>query len=108
MDCEPRALRSLRDCNNTSALCQYCGRTGGHGHGFSANTQSKTAASTEHPIAYDVAVRVAPQFEALRALVKTHIELKRYQAVTDLDDAELARLLALAEQDVRKLVLPRG
>ena len=28
--------------------------------------------------------------------------------MTDLDDAELARLLALAEQDVRKLVLPEA
>ena len=71
-------------------------------------TKRQRCASTEQPIAHDVVVRVAPQFEALRALVKTHIELKRYQAVTDLDDAELARLLALAEQDVRKLVLPEA
>ena len=108
MDCVPRAVHSLRDCNNTSALCRYCGHPGGHGHGFSANAQSETAASTEQPIADDVVVRVAPQFEALRALTKTHIEIKHYQGVTDLDDAELARLLALAEQDVRKLILPEA
>ena len=68
-------------------------------------TTLQRCASAKQLIAHDVLVRVAPQFEALRALVKTHVELKRYQAVTDLDDAELARLLALAEHDVRKLVL---
>ena len=49
-------------------------------------------------------MRTRPEFSALRELVETHIELQRYRAVTDLDDAELARLMALAEQDVRHLV----
>ena len=55
-------------------------------------------------VAFDIVVRVAPQFEALKGLVERNIELRRYQAVADLDDAELARLLTLAEQDVRALV----
>ncbi|HWI82260.1 autotransporter assembly complex protein TamA [Ramlibacter sp.] len=52
-----------------------------------------------------------PSFELdLRApasvapLLRQHMELKRYQEVSDLDDAELARLMVLAERDVRELV----
>ena len=54
--------------------------------------------------AFDIAVRTPPQFNALRDMVARHIELQRYRAVTDLDDAELARLLVLAEGNVRNLV----
>lgn len=54
--------------------------------------------------AFDISVRTPAEFTTLRALVEKHLELQRYRAVTDLDDAELARLIALAEQDVRKLV----
>jgi len=54
--------------------------------------------------AFDIAVRTPPEFEALRELLEKHIELQRYRAVTDLDDAELARLVVLAEHNVRKLV----
>ncbi|MDB5885311.1 MAG: surface antigen [Polaromonas sp.] len=51
--------------------------------------------------AFDIAVR-AP--EAVRALLEKHLELQRYRAVTDLDEAELARLIVLAERNVRNLV----
>ena len=37
-------------------------------------------------------------------MVERHIELQRYRAVTDLDDSELARLILLAEGNVRNLV----
>ena len=49
-------------------------------------------------------VRAPPQFNDLRELVERHIELQRYRAVTDLDDSELARLIVLAEGNVRNLV----
>lgn len=53
------------------------------------------------PTAFDIEVRApAP----IRAMLETHLELQRYRAVTDLDDAELARLVALAELNVRNLV----
>ena len=75
------------------------------GSAFSqTTTQSTTPANTPDVAAFDVAVRTQPEFSALRELVEKHIELQRYRAVTDLDDAELARLMALAEQDVRHLV----
>ncbi len=79
---------------------------------FQAIAQLSTAIGTFNPnpnpnpnaIAFDIAVRAPPQFNALRELVERHFELKRYQAVSDLEEAELARLLVLAEDDVRKLV----
>ena len=54
--------------------------------------------------AFDIVVRTPPQFNDLRELVERHIELQRYRAVTDLDDSELARLIVLAEGNVRNLV----
>ena len=69
-----------------------------------ANAQAPAPAREEAPVAFDIAVRTPPEFSNLRELVQKHIELQRYRAVTDLDDAELARLVALAEQDVRSLV----
>lgn len=54
--------------------------------------------------AFDIVVRAPPQFKDLRELVELHIELQRYRAVTDLDDSELARLIVLAESNVRNLV----
>jgi translocation and assembly module TamA len=51
--------------------------------------------------AFDIQVQAPP---AVRALLERHLELQRYRAVTDLDDAELARLVVLAERNVRNLV----
>ncbi len=41
---------------------------------------------------------------SVRPLLERHLELRRYRDVTDLDDAELARLIVLAERNVRELV----
>jgi translocation and assembly module TamA len=51
--------------------------------------------------AFDITVR-APT--AVRELLEKHLELQRYRAVPDLDETELARLIVLAERDVRNLV----
>lgn len=51
--------------------------------------------------AFDIAVHAPP---GVRELLEKHIELQRYRAVTDLDEAELARLIVLAERNVRNLV----
>jgi len=51
--------------------------------------------------AFDIAVR-APT--AVREMLEKHLELQRYRAVTDLDEAELTRLIVLAERNVRNLV----
>jgi translocation and assembly module TamA len=57
--------------------------------------------TTPGATAFDITVR-AP--EEVRELVEKHIELQRYRAVTDLDDNELARLLVLADRNVRELL----
>ncbi|MES2399560.1 MAG: BamA/TamA family outer membrane protein [Pseudomonadota bacterium] len=59
------------------------------------------SSATPEVTAFDIVVR-APA--AIKELVDKHIELQRYRAVTDLDDAELARLVVLAERNVRNLV----
>lgn len=41
---------------------------------------------------------------SVRPLLERHLELRRYREVSDLDDAELARLVVLAERNVRELV----
>ncbi|MHB1249682.1 MAG: autotransporter assembly complex protein TamA [Polaromonas sp.] len=51
--------------------------------------------------AFDIIVQAPP---AIRELLEKHLELQRYRAVTDLDEAELARLIVLAERNVRNLV----
>ena len=57
--------------------------------------------ATPGATAFDITVR-AP--DAVRELVDKHIELQRYRAVTDLDDNEMARLLVLADRNVRELL----
>ena len=55
--------------------------------------------------AFDLVVR-AP--EPLRELLLRHLDLGRYRQVSDLDDAELARLVLLAEKDARELLATQG
>lgn len=65
--------------------------------------QGATGPTSAQPevTAFDIAVR-APQ--PVKELLEKHLELQRYRAVTDLDEAELARLIVLAERNVRNLV----
>jgi translocation and assembly module TamA len=55
--------------------------------------------------AFDVEVR-APK--DLRELLERHLELQRYRQVSDLDDAEIARLVVLAQKDARELLATQG
>ena len=57
--------------------------------------------ATPEVTAFDIEVRAPAD---IKALLDRHVELQRYRAVTDLDDAELARLVVLAERNVRNLV----
>jgi translocation and assembly module TamA len=65
--------------------------------------QGATGPTSAQPevTAFDIAVR-APG--TVKELLERHLELQRYRAVTDLDEAELARLIVLAERNVRNLV----
>jgi len=51
--------------------------------------------------AFEVSIE-AP--DEIRAVLERHLPLQRYRAVSDLDDNEMARLIVLAESDVRKLL----
>ena len=62
------------------------------------------AAAQQQP-AFDLVVR-AP--DALRQLLEDHLELRRYREVSDLDDAEIARLIVVAEKDARELLATQG
>jgi translocation and assembly module TamA len=57
------------------------------------------------PPAFDLVVR-AP--DPLRELLERNLELRRYREVSDLDDAEIARLIVLAEKDARELLATQG
>ena len=59
------------------------------------------SSATPEVTAFDIAVRAPAE---VKDLLERHLELQRYRAVTDLDDAELARLVVLAEGNVRNLV----
>ena len=53
-------------------------------------------------------IRVECEDEDLRGLVERHSELQRYRALTDLDESEFARLMAVTERDVRNLLGTEG
>ena len=53
-------------------------------------------------------IRVECTDPALRQLVERFNSLRRYRAVSDLDDFELQRLMALAERNVRELLGTEG
>jgi translocation and assembly module TamA len=57
------------------------------------------------PPAFDLVVR-AP--DPLREILERNLELRRYREVSDLDDAEIARLIVMAEKDARELLATQG
>ena len=64
-------------------------------------------AAAPAPAAVDAGPSFAIEIRApatVKPLLERHLELRRYREVTDLDDAELARLIVMAERDVRELV----
>jgi len=59
--------------------------------------------ATAQPNANSFDIRVeAP--EDIKELLERHLQLQRFRAVTDIDDAELERLMVLADSDVRNLL----
>ena len=62
------------------------------------------SAQSQQP-AFDLVVR-AP--EPLKELLERNLELRRYREVSDLDDAEIARLIVLADKDARELLATQG
>lgn len=69
-------------------------------------TAPATPGASSAPPAFDV--RVEGDDASLRTLIERHDPLQRYRAASELDDTELARLLALAEREVRNLLGAEG
>ena len=70
-----------------------------------------TAAMAQDPGRASAEAGAGPSFSMeirapapVRQLLERHLELQRYREVTDLDDAELARLIEMAERNVRELL----
>ncbi|MDP3136662.1 MAG: BamA/TamA family outer membrane protein [Burkholderiaceae bacterium] len=84
-----------------SALAQFPASPEGSGRRAAPDAASATPPGEPGAQAFDIEVRAAnPE---LRALLLAHLELGRYRTVSDLDDAELARLVVMAERDLRNL-----
>ncbi len=81
-------------------------------NGSASATQSAPANSGDPaddvPATKAFEIRVDTDDKDLHALIERHNELQRYRAVSDLDDTEFARLMALAERDVRNLLGTEG
>ena len=70
------------------------------------NFVSPANANTESaPPSFDIRIE-AP--DDIRDLLERHLQLQRYRAVDDLEDAELAQLMVLADSDVRNLLGTMG
>lgn len=63
------------------------------------------ASAQPQAASFDLVVR-AP--DPLKELLERNLELRRYREVSDLDDAEIARLIVLAEKDARELLATQG
>lgn len=62
-----------------------------------------TANANTESISHSFDIRIEAPAD-IRDLLERHLQLQRYRAVSDLEDAELARLMVLAESDVRNLL----
>jgi translocation and assembly module TamA len=109
----PQAQRDTGDAIGQDMICKLLGALGASVVLYLAPAAGQPAAPAEPAAAaeapgrpsFDVDIR-AP--EQIRSLLERHLELLRYREVSDLDDAELARLILLAESDVRELVATLG
>src|SRR5947209_6274102 len=71
------------------------------GAGFVLGLAPAAAQEPAATSSFDIQIHAPPQ---VQALLERHLELYRYREVSDLDDAELARLVVVTEREVRELV----
>jgi translocation and assembly module TamA len=98
-----RRLGRLLGAGLLAALLAACATTGDEPSASEA-MEPGASASPQRP-SFSIDVR-APK--AIRQILERHLELRRYREVSDLDEAELARLVAQAERNVRELVGTQG
>jgi translocation and assembly module TamA len=109
----PQAHRHTGDATGQDMICKLLGALGASVVLYLAPAAAQLAAPADPASAAEAADR--PSFdveirapEQVRSLLERHLELLRYREVSDLDDAELARLISLTERDVRELVATLG
>lgn len=78
----------------------------GNGAAPAAGPAPTPASAAAGPGAFDI--RVQADDARLRVLVEKHTLLRRYRALTDLDEGEYRRLMVLAERDARELLATEG
>ncbi|HXE49148.1 MAG TPA: BamA/TamA family outer membrane protein [Ramlibacter sp.] len=109
----PQAHRDTGNAIEQDMICKLLGALGASVVLYLAPAAAQPAAPAEPAVpaeaaagpSFDIEIR-AP--EEVRTLLERHLELLRYREVSDLDDAELARLISLTERDVRELVATLG
>jgi translocation and assembly module TamA len=74
---------------------------GALGAGFLLGLAPAAAQEAAATSSFDIQIHAPSQ---VRSLLERHLELYRYREVSDLDDAELARLVVVTEREVRELV----
>jgi translocation and assembly module TamA len=99
--CDPRARVRFAVAALAASLCQVVFVPTAFAQNTTSGASVTGTVADATATAFDIVVR-AP--ETVKALLEQHLELKRYQAVTDLDEAELTRLSTLAASNVRNLV----
>ena len=70
-----------------------------------ATDNARGGLDTEARPSFELVIR-APQ--PLRGVLERHLDLRRYREVSDLDDAELSRLIRMADEQVRELAATLG
>lgn len=83
-----------------------CAGLSGQTGNVPADSADPPTQSANAPAAFDIRIECAD--DSLRTLVERYNTLQRYRVITDLDDVELARLMALAERNVRELLGTEG
>jgi translocation and assembly module TamA len=71
--------------------------------GVMAAWTALTTLAHAQPSTHSFDIRVEAPTD-IRDLLERHLQLQRYRAVTDLEEAELTRLMVLADSDVRNLL----
>lgn len=98
----PGCARLKRDTQDEAAAASTAQRS----ETTAAGQVGARTGDTPANAAFDI--RVETEDEELREFIERHTELQRYRAITDLDEAEFARLMAVTERDVRNLLGTEG
>lgn len=84
-----------------SLACVHAGGALAQSEALPPSAVDAVTAPSSSDAAFDIRIEAPSD---IAALLDRHMQLRRYRAVADLDDNELARLILLAQDDVRELL----